>query len=116
MRYTKRIMWESYKGISQRYPRVSPAEARRLFSAAKKGSRRPQDELILCLVGFFIFRIHKRVFLHLIHRFGEDLLEEAILIAYKKIESYDLDYRDKQGNPPISLNLSFIFGSELMDS
>ncbi|MEK7772175.1 MAG: hypothetical protein AAB703_04905 [Pseudomonadota bacterium] len=30
--------------------------------------------------------------------FGEDLLEEAILIVYNKIKSYDLDYRDKHGN------------------
>ncbi len=102
-------MWESYKGISQRYPRVSQAEERRLISAAKKGSKRHKDELILCLVGFFIFRIHKRVFPHLIHRFGEDLLEEAILIAYKKIESYDLDYRDKQGNPHSVKFVSYIW-------
>ncbi len=27
------------------------------------------------------------------------MLEEAILIVYNKIESYDLDYCDKQGNP-----------------
>jgi len=30
---------------------------------------------------------------------GEDLLAEAILISYKKIESYDLNYRNKQGSP-----------------
>ncbi len=29
---------------------------------------------------------------------AEDLLEEAILIVYNKIKSYDLDYRDKHGN------------------
>ncbi len=38
------------------------------------------------------------VFPEFIQRFGEDLLEEKILIVYYKIESYDLDYRDKQGN------------------
>jgi len=27
------------------------------------------------------------------------LLEEAILVVYKKIESYELSYRDMQGNP-----------------
>jgi len=27
------------------------------------------------------------------------LLEETILIIYQKIESYNFDYRDKQGNP-----------------
>ncbi len=92
-------MWESYRGISQRYPKVSQAEERRLFSAAQKGSKRDKDEIILRHVGFLIFRIHRVVFPHLIYRFGEDLLAEAILIAYKKIDSYDLNYCDKQGNP-----------------
>lgn len=50
-------------------------------------------------VSFVIFRIHKVAFPALIRSFGEDLLAEAILIVYKKIESYDLDYRDKKGNP-----------------
>jgi len=37
------------------------------------------------------------------------LLEESILIIYKKIESYNLDYRDKQGNPnPVKL-VSYIW-------
>jgi len=102
-------MWESYRGISQRYPKVSQAEERRLLSAAKKGSKRDKDEIILRHVGFLIFRIHKVVFHHLIHRFGEDLLAEAILIAYKKIDSYDLDYRDKQGNPHPVKFVSYIW-------
>lgn len=50
-------------------------------------------------VGFLIFRIHKIVFPELVWSFGEDLLADAILIVYKKIESYDLDYCDKKGNP-----------------
>ena len=49
-------------------------------------------------ISFLIFRIYKVVFPGLIQRFGEDLLEEAILIVYNKIKSYDLDYRDKHGN------------------
>ena len=49
-------------------------------------------------IGFIIFRIHKVAFPALIQRFGEDLLEEAILIIYKKIESYDLNYCNKHGN------------------
>ena len=37
------------------------------------------------------------------------MLEEAILIAYKKIESYDLDYRDKQGNSRPVKFISYIW-------
>jgi hypothetical protein len=39
----------------------------------------------------------------------EDLLEETILITYKKIESYNLDYRDKQGNPHPVKFVSYIW-------
>ncbi|MDO9573046.1 MAG: hypothetical protein Q7J37_04110 [Candidatus Omnitrophota bacterium] len=44
-----------------------------------------------------------------IQRFGEDLLEEAILILYKKIKSYDLDYRDNKGNPTPVKFISYIW-------
>ena len=37
------------------------------------------------------------------------MLEETILITYKKIESYNLDYRDKQGNPNPVKFVSYIW-------
>ena len=91
-------MWKAYSDIVRRYPRIPLSEERGLISKAQKGSKKSKDEIVLRHVGFLIFRIHKIAFPALIQRFGEDLLEEAILIAYKKIESYNLDYRDEQGN------------------
>jgi DNA-directed RNA polymerase specialized sigma subunit len=91
-------MWKAYRHIIQSYPRISLSEERRLIQKAKRGSKKSKDELILRHVSFLIFRIHKVVFPEFIQRFGEDLLEEAILIVYNKIKSYDLDYRDKHGN------------------
>jgi DNA-directed RNA polymerase specialized sigma subunit len=91
-------MWKTYRHIIKRYPKISLAEERRLIQKAQKGSRRSKDELVLRHISFLIFRIHKAVFPEFIQRFGEDLLEETILIVYNKIESYDLDYCDKQGN------------------
>ena len=91
-------MWNTYKPIIHRYPRISLDEERRLIQKAQKGSKKSKDELVLRHISFLIFRIHKVVFPELIQRFGEDLLEEAILIVYNKVESYDLDYRDKHGN------------------
>ncbi|MDD5108186.1 MAG: hypothetical protein PHC29_01565 [Candidatus Omnitrophica bacterium] len=85
--------------ILRRYPRISLSEERRLIHKAQNGSKKSKEELVLRHVGFVIFRIHKVAFPALIQRFGDDLLEEAILIIYKKIESYNLDYRDKKGNP-----------------
>ena len=91
-------MWNTYKPIIHRYPRISLDEERRLIQKAQKGSKKSKDEFVLRHISFLIFRIHKVVFPELIQRFGEDLLEEAILIVYNKVESYDLDYRDKHGN------------------
>ena len=91
-------MWNTCKPIIQRYPRISLSKERRLIQEAQKGSKKSRDELVLRHVEFLIFRIHKIVFPDLVRRYGEDLLSEVILIAYKKIDSYDLDYRDKLGN------------------
>ena len=91
-------MWNTYKPIVQKYPRISLSEERRLIRKAQNGSKESKDELVLRHISFLIFRIHKVVFHEFIQRFGEDLLEETILIVYNKIESYDLDYRDKHGN------------------
>ena len=92
-------MWKSYFDIIRRYPKISLSGERRLILKAQKGSKKSKEELVLRHVGFVIFRIHKVAFPALIQRFGEDLLEEAILILYKKIKSYDLNYRDNKGNP-----------------
>ena len=102
-------MWKSYRNIIQDYPKISLPEERRLISKAQKGSKKSKDEIVLRHIGFLIFRIHRRVFPHLIRRFGEDLLTEAILIIYQKIESYNLDYRDKQGNPNPVKFVSYIW-------
>ena len=102
-------MWETYHSIVWRYPKIPLPEERRLISEAQKGSKKSKDELVFRHVGFLIFRIHRIVFPNLIQRFGEDLLEEAILIVYNKIESYDLDYRDKQGNPNPVKFISYIW-------
>ena len=102
-------MQETYHSIVRRYPRIPLFEERRLIWEAQKGSKRSKDEVVLRHIGFLIFRIHKKVFPYLIQRFGEDLLEEAILITYKKIESYNLNYRDKQSNPTPVKFVSYIW-------
>ena len=102
-------MWRYYGISTQRYPKISLSEERRLISEAQKGSRKSRDELVLRHISFLRFRIRRIVFSHLIHRFGDDLLGEAILIVYKKIESYDLDYRDKKGNPRSVKFISYIW-------
>jgi len=102
-------MWKSYRNIVRQYPKLSLSEERHLISKAQKGSKKSKDEIILRHIGFLIFRIHKVTFPALIRRFGEDLLEEAILITCKKIKTYDLDYRDKKGNPNPVKFVSYIW-------
>ncbi len=102
-------MWKVYRDIARRYPKISLYEERRLIKEAQNGSKGSQEELVLRHIGFLIFRIHKRVFPALIKRFGEDLLEESILIVYKKIETYNLDYRNKYGNPNPVKFVSYIW-------
>jgi len=92
-------VWEGYNCIARRYPKLSLPEERRLILKAQKGSKKSKEELILRHVGFLIYRIHKVAFPSLIQRFGDDLLEEAILIIYQKIKSYDLGYRNEKGVP-----------------
>ncbi len=91
-------MRKIYGHIIQDYPIISLAEERRLIQKAQKGSKKSKDEIVLRHVSFLIFRIHRVVFPELIQRFGDDLLEEAILIVYNKVNSYDLNYCDRYGN------------------
>jgi DNA-directed RNA polymerase specialized sigma subunit len=102
-------MWKNYRHIIQRYPRISLCEERHLILQAQKGSKKSKDELLLRHIGFLIFRIHKVVFPELIGRFGDDLLEEAILIVYQKIETYNLNYRNKKGEPHPVKFISYIW-------
>ena len=102
-------MWESYSHVVQRYPKITLSEERSLILKAQKGSKESKDELILRYVSFLIFRIHKVAFPGLVRRFGEDLLGEAILITYKKIDSYNLDYHDSKGNPNPVKFVSYIW-------
>jgi DNA-directed RNA polymerase specialized sigma subunit len=102
-------MWESYRDVIQNYPKIPLSEERCLISKAQKGSKKSKDEIVLRHIGFLIFRIHQRVFPELIKRFGEDLLEEIIPVVYKKIESYNPYYRDKQGNPKPVKFVSYIW-------
>jgi len=102
-------MWKAYNDAIRRYPKIPLSEERRLILKAQKGSKKSKDELVIRHIGFLIFRIRKIVFPHLIQRFGEDLLTEAILIVYTKIESYDLDYRNKRGEPHPVKFVSYIW-------
>lgn len=90
-------MWEAYRNVIHRYPKISLQEERRLIRKAKKGGEEQAEELVLRHIGFVIFRIHKRAFPAYAKRFGEDLLSQAIFVLYERIKTYNLRYYDKEG-------------------
>ncbi len=92
-------MWEAYRPLAHKYPKLSLDQERQLIAQAKKGSKKKAEELVLRHIGFVIFRIRKKAFPSYLRRFGEDLLSQAVFVLYEKIKSYDLGYTDKQGHP-----------------
>jgi hypothetical protein len=88
-------MWKTYRDIIRRYPRISLQEERRLIREAKRGGKSQAQELVLRHIGFVIFRIHKRAFPAYARRFGEDILSQAIVVLYERVQSYNLRYYDK---------------------
>ncbi len=91
-------MLEIYRRSIPKFSRISLVEERRLIAKAKKGSQKEIEELVLRHISFVIFRIYKKTFPIYIERFGEELLSEATFILYDKIKTYNLRYRDKDGN------------------
>ena len=91
-------MWGlNYRSLPKRTP-LSLTKERRLIAKAKRGHKAEIEELIQRQVSFIIFRIHKRAFPSYVERFGEEILAQAIFILYDKIKTYNLRYRDKNGD------------------
>ena len=91
-------MLRNYFQILPKYPRISLQQERRLIAKAKRGFEKETQELVLRYTGFIIFRIYKKTFPRYIDRFGPDILSEATFILYDKIKTYNLRYRDREGN------------------
>ncbi len=92
-------MWEAYQQVVHQYPRLPLSEERRLIAKAQKGCVESEKEIVLRHIGFVIFRLRRRIFPEHLKRFGEDLLTETILVLYQKVDTYNLRYHDKHGNP-----------------
>lgn len=108
-----------YQALAQRYPPLSLEEERRLIGLAQRGSESSTQELVLRHISFVIFRLHRKVFPHLLRRFGEELLAEAIPVLYAKIQTYDLTYRGKAGQPKPVKFVSYIWkriDGQILDS
>ena len=92
-------MFEAYRHLRNKYPKISLYQERRLIKQAQEGSKAKKAELVERHIHFVIFRVNKIVYPAYRARLGQDILSEAIFILYDKIETYDLRYKDKYGNP-----------------
>lgn len=102
-------MFETYRKAISKYQKLSLNEERRLIAQAKKRCKGKADELILRHIGFAIFRIHKITFPIYRDRFSEDILSQLVFILYDKIESYNLEYKDREGNPKLVRFSSYVW-------
>ena len=91
-------MFETYRHLKSKYPKISLYQERRLIKQAQGRSKTKRNELVERHIWFVIFRINKTVFSPYRTRFGDDILSQSILILYDKIKTYDLRYKDKNGN------------------
>ena len=91
-------MWEAYREVVRQYPRLPLAAERRLIALAQRGVKASRDEIVLRHVGFVIWRLSKKVFRTHLQRHGEDMLSAAIPLLYQKVRTYNLKYRDRDGN------------------
>lgn len=68
-----------------------------MIALAKKGNGAAKEELILNHIGYFLFRINTVLYPKLVKQYGEDILQECLLLASEKIYKYNLRYKNKQG-------------------
>ena len=90
-------MSESYQEIIKRCRKLSLKHERKLIALAKKGMSSAQEELLLHLVGFFLFRIKTTLYPSIVKQYGEDILQDCLYLAIKKIRTYNLRYKNKTG-------------------
>jgi len=90
-------MFEQYRQIIRQYPKLPLQNERRLIRLAKRGDLSAQQTLLLHQIGFFIFRIRTVLYPAVVREYGEDILQECLLWTPKKIRSYNLRYKNKDG-------------------
>ena len=88
-------MFEQYSIIVRQHKRLSIKHERKLIASAKKGNKLAQNELLLHLTGFFIYRIQTTLYSSIIKQYGEDILQDCFLFTIKVIDTYKLRYKNK---------------------
>lgn len=90
-------MFERYYETVRQHKKLPILRERKLIASAKKGNKLAQNELLLHLTGFFIYRIYTTLYSSIIKQYGEDILQDCFLFTVKVINSYKLRYKNKEG-------------------
>ena len=65
-------MFEAYRHLRNKYPKISLYQERRLIKQAQEGSKAKKAELVERHIHFVIFRINKIVYPTYRERFGKE--------------------------------------------
>ncbi|OGR46930.1 MAG: hypothetical protein A2X34_05275 [Elusimicrobia bacterium GWC2_51_8] len=68
-----------------------------MIARAQAGSKSIRNKIVLHHIGFIMWRLRKKIFPEYLKRHGDDILSAAILELYRKVETYNLNYRDRKG-------------------
>jgi len=90
-------LFEYYRKITDHHKKLDLKVERKLISLAKKDDRAAKEKLLFHLTGFFIFRIQKTLYPFLLRQYGEDILQDCLLLALNKFKSYKMGYINKKG-------------------
>jgi len=90
-------MWKKYCETARQYSNLTFDEERRMIARAQAGAKRSRDKLVLRHIDFIMWRLRVKIFPQYLRRYGEDILSVAILTLYQKIQTYNLNYRDRRG-------------------
>ena len=94
----KRALFKDYYRIARDRKKLSLHRERKLIARARNGCSSSESELVLHLIGYFLFRINTTLYRPVIEEHGEDILQECVLLTRQKIESYRPDYRGRDGD------------------
>ena len=90
-------MFELYQRTAKQYKNLSLKDERKLISLAKKGNILAKNKLLFSQTGFLLYRIKSMLYPEVLNRYGEDIFQDCLIFATKKISSYNLRYKNKAG-------------------
>jgi len=81
-------MFESYQRIMNQNNKLPLKQERKLIRLAQQGVVEARNKLLRHLIGFFVIRIKTTAFPSFLY--GEDIIQDCVIMAAEKIITYDL--------------------------